>query len=296
MTIFEFAYRVQTEEKAIAYAKELGILNDQDPTCIRCGRAMKLESRGNTTTLKQRRRCFKRNCRYSFSMKGQFSKSNKPISTILKLMYFFSLNWKVSEAAIHCDASKKTCVRWYKIFRRIIHASILNNESVKIGGTGCTVEVDETYLCKRKYNVGRVLISQSVWVVGGICRENGKIFLRTVTRRNAENLTAILNECVEPGTTVITDCWRGYNRLTDNGFHHLTVNHKLNFVDPVNRDIHTQRIERLWKSVKSYIPKNVRRQYIQQHLSKFIDFQNSNYGYNLSMFNNFVYLFKIYFS
>ena len=35
-----------------------------------------------------------------------------------------------------------------------------------------------------------------------------------------------------PGTTIISDCWKSYNCLNNEGFQHLTVNHTYNFVDP----------------------------------------------------------------
>jgi len=44
-----------------------------------------------------------------------------------------------------------------------------------IGGTGLTVENDESKFRKTKYNKGRLVEGQ--WVVGGICRETKDMFL-----------------------------------------------------------------------------------------------------------------------
>jgi hypothetical protein len=87
----------------------------------------------------------------------------------------------VLKTMAHLNLSSKTVVNWFKIFRRIIYADYMNNMDLKIGGIGCTVDIDEKHICKRKYGVGRVLLSEAVWLVGGICRESGEIFLKTTT-------------------------------------------------------------------------------------------------------------------
>jgi hypothetical protein len=52
---------------------------------------------------------------------------------------------------------------------------------------------------------------------------------------------------------MITDYWRGYRDLNWCGFEHYSVNHSENFVDPDVPWIHTQNIERLWRSLKESI-------------------------------------------
>ena len=47
-----------------------------------------------------------------------------------------------------------------------------------------------------------------------------------------EILVSIIKENINPGTTIISDCWRAYNSLSEEGFKHLMVNHSVNFVDP----------------------------------------------------------------
>ncbi|KFB41649.1 uncharacterized protein LOC101852594 [Anopheles sinensis] len=42
------------------------------------------------------------------------------------------------------------------------------------------VEIDETKVSRRKYNVGRVTQTHKEWLVGGICRETGQVFLERV--------------------------------------------------------------------------------------------------------------------
>ena len=49
--------------------------------------------------------------------------------------------------------------------------------------------------------------------------------------RSAKTLTEILLACVHRGSIIVTDEWKGYNRLR-NYYEHYTVNHRENYVDP----------------------------------------------------------------
>ena len=52
---------------------------------------------------------------------------------------------------------------------------------------------------------------------------------------------------------------KAYDCLTEEGFKHLKVNHKLNFVDPKSK-AHTNTIERKWRDIKSKVPRYGRRE------------------------------------
>jgi hypothetical protein len=81
-----------------------------------------------------------------------------------------------------------------------------------------------------------------VWVFGAICRRSKRVALKTVRKRSAESLPAFVKTNIAPGTTIVTDMWRGYNNLKNNNFEHLKVNLSIYFVDPVNKEIHTNAI------------------------------------------------------
>ena len=63
-----------------------------------------------------------------------------------------------------------------------------------------------------------------------------KVFLVAVDRRDADTLLPVLQEYIIPGSTVVSDLWRAYGTVNNIGYRHLTVNHRLNFVDL----LHTQ--------------------------------------------------------
>ena len=139
-----------------------------------------------------------------------------------------------------------------------------------ISGSGMIVKIDESKFGKRKNNQGHLV--EGVWVVGG-CEKDGRgIFAVPVQNRSAQTLLQIINRYVRPGSIIYTDCWRGYrtNDLAALGFHHNTVNHTFNFVDPVT-GVHTNTIEGTWSAMKSSIAVRHRTtQYIGNELLVFI--------------------------
>ena len=77
-------------------------------------------------------------------------------------------------------------------------------------------------------------------------------YMHIVPRRDAATLLPIINSHVAPGTTVWSDEWAAYNRVSTltNVTAHGTVNHSIEFVDAVT-GVHTQNIESYWNRVKT---------------------------------------------
>ncbi|KII71499.1 hypothetical protein RF11_04044 [Thelohanellus kitauei] len=140
--------------------------------------------------------------------------------------------------------SSRTISDWLTFIREVCIHAVLKISDGKIGGPGLTVE---------KIHLGRVIDGK--WVVGGICRETKDVFLVPChdNKRNGLALVEITTQNVNPGSLIITDCWKGYEGLTQEGWDHLTVNHSYNFVDPFT-EAHTQNIENLWWQVKRSLP------------------------------------------
>jgi transposase-like protein len=87
------------------------------------------------------------------------------------------------------------------------------------------LEIDESKFGRCKYQRGHAVKVQ--WVSGGIERESGKTFLVPVTDRTADTLMTLVIAWIEPGTTVISDCWAAYQVLEAHGYRHRTVYHSI---------------------------------------------------------------------
>ncbi|XP_071652821.1 uncharacterized protein [Temnothorax longispinosus] len=163
--------------------------------------------------------------------------------------------------------SSTTVVDWFSFCREVC-AYWADKCSEKLGGPGRTVEIDEAKIGHRKYNRGRLL--KSNWIFGGYERESKKIFIVPVEDRTEKTLLACIKEWIMPGTTIVSDCWKSYNCLNNEGFQHLTVNHTYNFVDP-DTGAHTQHIERVWREVRANIPKyGTRSHHVEGYLFEFL--------------------------
>ncbi|KAF9761892.1 hypothetical protein NGRA_2350 [Nosema granulosis] len=136
--------------------------------------------------------------------------------------------------------SRRCVYRCFKKVAKVLIPRYYANPE-KVGGKGIKVEVDEYKFGKRKYNKGHRV--EGVWVLGiKECSGERRVKLIFVNDRTKATLTKILVRYVEKDTKVHTDCWKGYNSLSEYFDAHLTVNHSDNFKDPVTKS-HTNSIE-----------------------------------------------------
>lgn len=141
-----------------------------------------------------------------------------------KVMCRFIANWVSGKrtqnyTSSNFNMSSATVVDWSNYLREVcVHA--VTSRSRKLGVPGKTVEIDEAKIGHRKYNRGRIV--EGNWVFGIIERESRECFMVPVKKRDSDTLLPIIRDHILPGTTVISDCWRAYNCLQSEGFHHLT--------------------------------------------------------------------------
>ncbi len=70
-------------------------------------------------------------------------------------------------------------------------------------------------------------------------------------------LMPIIKFNVEPGSTILSDQYTGYNRLAEESFRHEQVRHRCNYVN-LTTGFHTQAIWRVWLDAKAAIRRNCR--------------------------------------
>jgi len=89
------------------------------------------------------------------------------------------------------------------------------------------VEVDETYIGgKRTGKRGRGAADKILVVIAAQIdgpRRIGRIRLKRILDAAGNSLNRAIRECIEPGSTVITDGWEGYSQLETFGYTHKVV-------------------------------------------------------------------------
>ena len=192
----------------------------------------------------------------------------------------------------------KTSVDWCNFIRDIC-GSWVEDHSQPIGGldpqgNSLEVQIDESKFMHRKYHRGQM--RDGHWVFGGIETATGNCFMVECpnNRRDAATLLPIIQQWILPGTTIVSDLWRAYGGVAalPQNYTHLTVNHSVNFVDPVT-GAHTQMIEGHWSQVKrKYRQMNGTSDALfNSYLSEYIFRKH----YKINVFMNIIYWIRHYY-
>lgn len=194
------------------------------PTVLNCTSCLKPASLNPSKTLwrcqkvhvhnGEKRRCvFKQ----SITTNTWMANSNLCITTICKIVALYLLipppHQTFMQNELHLQPH--TVVKWVTHIRKLEHQWCLNQLPQTLGGPGVIVEVDEAKFGHRKYQKGRAIDGD--WILGGIERGTGAIFLEKVDNRTQATLMEVLHRRLAPGTIVYSDCWRRYNPLNREG-------------------------------------------------------------------------------
>lgn len=131
--------------------------------------------------------------------------------------------------------------QYYRFIRDVCSWKLLqDHELFKLSGEGHVVQVDESVITKRKYNVGRIVKQQ--WVLGSYDATIKLGVIMYIPNRSGLVLIQQITKFVQVGSEVWTDCWRGYSSMSTlegvSPFMHKTVNHRKEFCGPWNMHQH----------------------------------------------------------
>ena len=235
-------YRVTMDnDSAIEWLAQRGLISNTQ-SC--CGQPMGYISRAK---LNDGRVWYCKVCKRerSIRLNSFFADSHVSLRKLVELMYWWAaIDCKQSVVMDQVGMSSEAVVNWYNYLRDIACMYCIDHP-IQIGGPGVDVEIDESKFMHRKYHRGRY--HEGHWVLGLIERSTNNCVMVPVNDRSERTLIPIINNHVLPGTRIITDSWRSYNAVQN----HVSVNHSVSFVNPIDRTIHTNTIEGNWSNVKT---------------------------------------------
>lgn len=166
-----------------------------------------------------------RNCGYQASATAGtlFNDTHKSLRLWFEAMWYIT-NQKSGVSALGLQrvlglGSYHTAWNWLHKLRR----AMVRPGRDRLSGV---VEVDEIFVGgERSGKRGRGAAGKALVVIAVQEGERGigRIRMRRVTDASGESLEPAVWEMVEPGSTVRTDGWRGYNGLTELGYQHDVV-------------------------------------------------------------------------
>ncbi len=235
------------------------------------------------------RRTIRTNKFFTYMDKNRKSHCNLSLCKIMSSVYVWLMTRVTLSQAIQLTGCAKSRVCDWRNMCREVCTQVIESDRKLVGTADRPVQVDESsFSGKRKYHLCRNLAwyrrrelhgelpnwqkeqlevngeesnprsnrnygnrVTGPWAVG-LCESNEKVCFVVVPDRRASALLSVTQEYVEEGSVIVTDEWRGYVRLSENGYRHYTVNHSQNFFNPTTHYL-TQGIERMWVDSKMYM-------------------------------------------
>ena len=195
-----------------------------------------------------------------------FEQFNLSIEEIVKFTYWWTQGLEQWQIKQQLGLGSHTAVDWDMFCRELCEVTLFEDRE-KLGGPGKVVQIDESKIGKRKYHRGHVV--EGEWVFGGIEEESRKCFILCVDDRSEATLLKHIHDWIEPGTIIVSDCWKAYVNLDKYGYTHKTVNHSVEFVSSEGYDTNKQ--EGHWRQMKVNLPTHGRKkEHYSSSLAEFI--------------------------
>lgn len=165
-----------------------------------------------------------------------------------RLVEFFVLEVTARSAASVLGIQPNTAALYYRKLRQLIVEQLARVEHEVFDGA---VELDESYFGGvRKGKRGRGAAGKVI--VFGLLKRGGKVYAKVVDNARTATLMPVIQRKVAPDSVVYTDSFRSYDALDVSQFHHVRINHSLEFAQGRN---HINGIENFWNQAKRVLRK-----------------------------------------
>jgi transposase len=159
----------------------------------------------------------------------------------------------------------KTAWRMCKQIRKL-----MKQDEGQLGGTGKTVEADETLIGGTVDRLGSGRHLENKTIVFGAVERKGEVKATVITDVKASTVMPLVRSMVKIGTDLMTDELHGYRRAPEFGFKHSAINHRKK--QYVKGSVHTNTIEGFWSQLKRSLNgtyHSVSPKYLQTYVDEF---------------------------
>jgi transposase-like protein len=249
--------------------------------------------RGHDETQPARRKYECKDCEKRFDdLTGTvFAGHHQPLEIWILCLYFMGLNMSNEQIAQELDLNKDDTHQMTTQLREGVEVKA--EPDVKLSGE---VECDEAYVIaghkgnpaavrkkgrkgrrnRLKGERGRGTLEKEKPPIFGMIERSGEVVIRMLANVQQTTIAPLVQATIVPGTTVFTDEYNIYNRLSEWGYEHKTVNHSQGeYARDEDGDgfheVHVNTMEGFWSLLRSWLRphRGISREKLPNYLSFF---------------------------
>lgn len=269
MNIIQVYKQFPTQEACIAHLEQ--VRWNGEPTCPYCNSKKATPYKGT-----QRYQCNTCKTAFSVTVGTVFHRTHLDLQKwflAIALVLNAKKGYSARQLGRDIEVTKDTAWRMFMQIRKAFVEAPELLEGI--------VEADETFIGgknKNRHNDKKAEGSQGgadKTIVVGVMQRGGKVVAKKAKDRSEKTLKKFVKANVKKGSTLSTDEWRGYNKMSAH-FQHMVCNHGQGLY--VSGDAHTNGMENFWSLFKRGIVgqyHQVSERYLDKYLAEFC-FRYSN--------------------
>lgn len=252
------------EDEAFAYVERH--LWPEGPVCSHCGETVRVGRMGGSATRKGLHKCYK--CRKQFTVRQGtiFESSHVPLHVWLQAIYLISGSKKgISSHQLARTLGLTVKTAWFLSHR--IREAMREGDLAPFGQGGGAVEVDETYIGRKKGKPIRGAYHHKMAVLGLVDRESGRARLFHVAQASGRNIQPIVLENLSREARLMTDESYIYRGIGRQFAEHSSVKHYND--EYVRGDVTTNTVEGAFSIFKRGM-RGVYQHCAEKHLHRYL--------------------------